>query len=597
MSGALTEQQKKQIEQAEEILFSGPEKEGFAKDLYFGRFRTESVMPYPEQSPESARAGESMVEKVKDFCRDQIDPVQIDRDAMIPDSVTRGLGELGVLGMTVSRKYGGLGMSQFNYCRVMEIIGGHCGSTAVFVNAHHSIGLRALEMFGTDDQRSRWMKPLTTGEKIAAFALTEPHAGSDAGNVRTRAEPAPDGNGWIVNGDKRWITNGGIADVLTLMARTPDPSDPDGKISAFLVTPDMPGFEVLEQRMDKVGIRGTATGRLKFTNMRVPRENLFGQLGKGLKMALTVLDFGRTTFGASCTGAAKFCLERMVHRANTRRQFGQSLGSFQLVKSKIAEAAADIYAMESATFHTAALIDSGADDYMVETAMIKVFASDQLWRITNDCLQIWGGAGFFTDQPFERLMRDARLNQIGEGANDVLRCFIAAVGLRHVGKELEGLLKKPWQAWKLIRRKPVIPVKHEHLRFHARSLSRQIGKFAWAVEMALIQHREQVIDKQYLQARLGDIATELFMASCVFSRITGVLMNGTIPEPIKRHEVNTGMLYLRLAAQRNDDRFAALKVNLDEDTVKVADAWLKTRFHDWVIVPDDKGRTPEDPVR
>jgi acyl-CoA dehydrogenase family member 9 len=595
MSGTLTASQKKQIEQAEEILFSGPEKEGFARDLYFGKFRAASVMPYPEQTLEASSAGDQMVERVKDFCREQIDPVQIDRDALIPDSVIRGLGDLGVLGMTVDPRFGGRGMSQFNYCRVMEIIGGHCASTAVFVNAHHSIGLRALELFGSDEQRDRWMQPLTTGEKIAAFALTEPHAGSDAANVRTRAEPAPDGNGWIVNGEKRWITNGGIADVLTLMARTPDPSEPDGKISAFIVTPDLPGFEVLEQRMEKTGIRGTATGRLRFTNMRVPKENLFGQLGKGLKMALTVLDFGRTTFGASCTGAAKFCLERMVHRANTRRQFGRSLGEFQLVKQKIAEAAADTYAMESATYHTAALIDSGADDYMVETAMIKVFASDQLWRITNDCLQIWGGAGFFTDQPFERLMRDARLNQIGEGANDVLRCFIAAVGLRHVGKELEGLLKKPWQAYKLYRRRPDVPVRHEHLRFHARSLSAQIARFAWAVEKALIKYREQVIDQQYVQARLGDIATELFMSSCVYARVTGVLLNGTIPDPVKKHEVNTGMLYLRVAAQRNDDRFAALRVNLDEDVVKVADAWLKTRFNDWVLTPDDEGRTPEDP--
>lgn len=596
MSGTLTELQKKQMEQAEELLFSGPEREGFARDLFFGRFRVPSIMPWPEQAPDAARAGDEMVERVKDFCRTQIDPVQIDRDALIPDSVIRGLGDLGVLGMTVDRRFGGRGMSQFNYCRVMEIIGGHCASTAVFVNAHHSIGLRALELFGTDEQKERWMQPLTTGEKIAAFALTEPQAGSDAGNVRTRAEPAPDGNGWILNGEKRWITNGGIADVLTVMARTPDPADSDGKISAFLVTPGMPGFEVVEARMEKCGIRGTATGRLRFRNMRVPKENLFGQVGKGLKLALTVLDFGRTTFGASCTGAAKFCLERMVHRANTRRQFGKNLGEFPLVKQKIAEAAADTYAMESATYHTAALIDSGADEYMVETAMIKVFASDQLWRITNDCLQIWGGAGFFTDQPFERLMRDARLNQIGEGANDVLRCFIAGVGLRHVGKELEGMLKKPWQAWKLVRRRPEVPVRHEHLRFHARTLSRQIAKFAWAVEMALIRYREQIIDQEFVLARLGDIATELFMSSCVYSRLTAVLLNGTIPEPVKRHEVQTGMLYLRLAGQRNDDRFVDLKVNVDEDMVKVADGWLKTRFHDWVLVPDDRGRTPEDPV-
>ncbi len=587
MSATLTDLQKKQIAQAEELLFSGPEKEGFAKELYFGRFRSESVFPFPELKGEQLQIGDEAITRVKKFCRENIDPDKIDRDASIPNSVIKGLGDIGVLGMTVNPAYGGQGLSQFNYCRVMEVIGGHCASTAVFVNAHHSIGLRALELFGTEPQRERWMKPLAAGDKIAAFALTEPEAGSDAANVRTRATPTEDGSAYIINGDKRWITNGGIADCLTLMARTPDASDPDGKITAFLVTPDMPGFEVVEERMEKVGIRGTATGRLKFTNMRVPKENILGQLGKGLRLALTVLDFGRTTFGASCTGAAKFCLERMVYRANTRRQFSKTLGEFELVKRKIAEGAADTYAMESATYHTAALIDSGAEDYMIETAMIKVFASDQLWRITNDALQIWGGAGFFTDQPFERLMRDARLNMIGEGANDVLRCFIAMVGLRNLVKELEGVSKSPWTAYKLIRTSPSIPIKHEHLRFHARALSKQIGRFGWACEMALIKHREGIMDQQAVQGRLGDIATELFMMSCVYARLTGVLVNGTIPQPAKDHEVSTGMLYLQLGRQRNELRFAELKVNLDREMNEVADRWLKCKFDkNWVITPD-----------
>ena len=587
MTATLTELQKKQIAQAEELLFSGPEKEAFAKELYFGRFRTTSVMPFPEATGASKQAGDEAVARVKQFCLDHIDPVQIDREARIPDSVILGLGELGVLGMTVKKEFGGMGMSQFNYCRVMEIIGAHCASTAVFVNAHHSIGLRALELFGTDDQQARWMKPLTTGEQIAAFALTESEAGSDASNVRTRAVPTEDGKAFILDGEKRWITNGGIADVLTVMARTPDPSDPDGKITAFLVTPDMPGFEVLEERMEKAGIRGTATGRMRFTKMRVPKENILGKMGKGLRLALTVLDYGRTTFGASCTGAAKFCIERMVHRANNRRQFGKSLGEFELVKRKIAEAAADTFAMESATYHTAALIDSGAEDYMIETAMLKVFASDQLWRIVNDTLQIWGGAGFFTDQPFERLMRDARLNQIGEGANDVLRCFIAMVGMRHLKKEGDALMKTPWKMYKMVNSAPRIPVKHEHLRYHARHLAKQISSLSWACKFAGLKFKEGILDKQAVQGRLGDIATELFMASCVYSRITSLLVNGTLPESEKMHDISTGMLYMRLAFQRNAIRFSELKVNFDSDMEKVADRWLNHKFANWVLTPAD----------
>ena len=588
MSTTLTELQKKQIAQAEEILFDGPEKEGFVKDLFFGSFRTDSIIPFPELPEESQQRGDEMVASVKEFCREKIDAVAIDREALIPDSVVKGLGDLGVLGMTISPEHGGQGMSQTNYCRVMEIIGGHCASTGVFVNAHHSIGLRALELFGTDVQKEQWMKPLAQGDKLAAFALTEVDAGSDASNVRTRATPTEDGQGYKLNGAKRWITNGGIADVLTVMARTPDPANPDGKITAFLVTPDMPGFKVLEERMEKCGIRGTATGRMELNDVYVPNENILGPIGKGLRVALTVLDYGRTTFGACCTGAAKFCIERMVHRANNRWQFGKTLGSFDLVKLKIAEAAADTYAMESATYHTAALIDSGAEDYMVETAMIKVFASDQLWRITNDCLQIWGGAGFFTDQPFERMMRDARLNLIGEGANDVLRCFVAAVGLRHLGMELQDTINHPIKKFgnvlKFIPSAPDIPVKHEHLRFYARGLAKQISKFFLSCEKALAKHGQQIIDQQFLQARLGDIATELFMYSCVYSRVTSLLVNGTIPEPDKEQELKTGMLYMRMAKKRNEERFELLTTNFDEVTVEVADIWLKEHFDDnWVL--------------
>ena len=591
MSATLTEFEKDQIAQAEELLFEGPEKEGFVKDLFFGSFRTDSIIPFPEQGVESRNMGDEMVEKVKEFCANSIDPVAIDRDALIPDSVISGLADIGVLGMTIAPEHGGRGMSQFNYCRVMEIIGGHCASTGVFVNAHHSIGLRALQLFGTDEQKSQWMKPLAKGEKLAAFALTEVHAGSDAANVRTRATPTEDGKGYKINGSKRWITNGGIADVLTVMARTPDPALPNGRITAFLVTPDMAGFKVLDERMEKCGIRGTATGRMEFNDVIVPKENVLGPVGKGLKVALTVLDYGRTTFGACCTGAAKFCLERMVHRAKNRIQFGKKLGDFELVKEKIAAAAADIYAMESATYHTATLIDSGAEDYMVETAMIKVFSSDQLWRITNDCLQIWGGAGFFTDQPFERMMRDARLNLIGEGANDVLRCFVAAVGLRHLGMELQSVLSNPFKngakMFGLVPLAPEVPIKHEHLRFYGRTLAKQIGKFFLSCEMSLAKNREQIINRQFTQARLGDIATELFMYSCVYSRLTALLLNGTIAEPEKEQELKTGMLYMRMAKRRNEIRLEELGTNFDEATSEVADMWLDESFEDdWVLNGD-----------
>ncbi|MEX2288612.1 MAG: acyl-CoA dehydrogenase family protein [Planctomycetaceae bacterium] len=564
----------RQIEQAEELLFSGPQKAGFAKDLFFGRFRTESIMPYPALSAAEQAKADQAVGAVRDFVEHHLDAVRIDREADIPRDVILGLGRVGLMGAAVSPEYGGRGLSQQIYCRMMEVIGGHCGSTAVFVNAHHSIGLRALQIFGTTEQKQRWLPGLATGEQLAAFALTEPEAGSDAANVRTRAVPTADGKGYVLNGQKRYITNGGIAQVLTVMARTPDPSDPDGKVTAFLVTPDMPGFEVVEARMEKVGIRGTATSKLAFHDMFVPKENILGEIGKGLRLALTMLDFGRTTFGASCTGAAKVCIQRAVEYANERRQFGRTLGEFELTKEKIALAAADTFAMESATYHTAALIDSGAEDYMLETSMLKVFASDALWRIVNDTLQIHGGAGFFTDRPFERMMRDARLNTIGEGANEVLRCFNCMVGLRNVGRELEGIIKRPWTVAKILRSAPTIPVSHSFLQPAAGALSRQILAFSRACRWALIKFREEILEQQCLQARLGDVATELFHSSCVYSRLSALASGNDYDEDLRQRDLQTGLFYLKCAHRRNAQRLAALSDNDDLEQLKTANAWL-----------------------
>lgn len=580
MTNAAAELQQKQLQQAEELLFSGPQSEGFAKRLFQGRFLTSAIMPYPLQSTSERTLGDQAVGGVSEFVHAHLDPDQIDQMCDIPASVISGLGRLGVLGMTISPQHGGRGLSQQNYCRVMEVIGARCASTAVFVNAHHSIGLRALELFGTTAQKSRWLAPLARGEQIAAFALTEAEAGSDAANVRTTATPTPDGKGYILNGSKRYITNGALADVLTVMARTPDARDPDGKVTAFLVTRDMVGFEVLEPRMPKCGIRGTATARLAFNLMYVPRENVLGEVGAGLKLALTVLNFGRTTFGASCTGAAKFCLELALSHARRRRQFGKSLGEFELIKQKLAMMAADTFAMESATYHTAALIDSKAKDYMLETAMLKVFASDALWRIVNEALQIHGGAGYFNDMPLERMMRDARINLIGEGANEVLRCFVAMVGLRGVGENLKSVLKQPWTVGKLCHVKPPqFPVPNSLLVTAAQTLGNQIRHFANICQWPLIQFREGIIEKEHIQARLGDIAIELYMASCVYSRLAGLGERTDLSEKERSRQWETGLSSLKFSYRRNQQRFRELKENDDATTNRLADHLLESGGH------------------
>ncbi|MCI0637585.1 MAG: acyl-CoA dehydrogenase family protein [Gemmataceae bacterium] len=599
LTPAQIEQQKKQ---AEELLFSGDEKLGFAKSLFFGHFQGHQLFPYPEIQLEERPVLEKALAELRRFADEHIHADAIDRNADIPRHVIDGLGSLGVLGMTAPREYGGPGFSQSAYCKIMELVGGHCSSTAVFVNAHHSIGIRALLLFGTDEQKRQWLPDLVTGNKLGAFALTEPQAGSDAANVQTTATPSPDGKHYILNGEKRYITNGGIAQMLTVMARTPVPNSSETKITAFLVTPDMPGFEVVEARMEKCGIRGTATARLAFHDMPVPAENILGPLGKGLKVALTVLDFGRTTFGASCTGAAKTCIEAAVKYANSRVQFQQSLGEFELTKKKIAWMAAHTFAMEAMTAECAAFIDRGADDYMLETAMLKVFSTEALWQIVNDTLQIHGGAGYFTNLPYERMMRDARINQIGEGANEVLKAFIAVVGMRGVGESLKGVLealRHPfrqfgtlWSFGKAQMAKrftsPDVPVQHPGLKKEAKLLAARVRDFGIAVQQTLAHFRkkalansnghaneelavaEVVLKSQYMQERIADAACDLYAASCTLSRLDWMLAH----EAGKANELQAGRNFLGLANRRIKQNLAALWDNDDAETTKTANLWL-----------------------
>ncbi|MDP6445770.1 MAG: acyl-CoA dehydrogenase family protein [Pirellulaceae bacterium] len=576
-------QRQKQIAEAEEILGDRLSDVGFVKGLFFGQYAADQLLSYPlTVDDETVQLRDSLAQ----FCREQVDPVTIDCDARIPAAVVAGLGRLGVLGACLPRSCGGRELSQTSYCRLLEVLGGHCGSTALFVNAHHSIGPRALVLFGTPEQQERWLPDLATGKSISAFALTEPEAGSDAGNVQSTAEPTDDGSGFVINGEKRWITNGGIADVLTVMARTPAAGG-GSKVTAFIVTPDMPGFRVVEERMEKCGVRGTATSRLAFDNMVVPRENVLGEIGKGLRVALTVLDFGRTTFGASCTGAAKYCVAQAAAHANQRVQFEQTLGEFELVKEKLAHMQAGAFAMEACTYQTAALIDSGESDFMLETAMLKVFSTDVLWRIVNDTIQIFGGKAYFADEPYERMMRDARINMIGEGANDVLRAFSALVGMRDVGLELEGVVNSIAQPignlgrlGRFAGRKlgslfaaPEVPVRSPQLEPDAAALARCVRNLGANVERLLRTYREGIVDRQYLLGRVADAATEVYVGACVLNRLDGALRN--LPADQTRDDLQTGRYFLATSARRIRRSLRDLWDHDDAETNKLANALLR----------------------
>jgi alkylation response protein AidB-like acyl-CoA dehydrogenase len=603
---ALTASQiQEQKQQAEELLFSGPVDVGFAKGLFFGRFQSPLLFPYPELRGDEKTRVDQAVEEVRRFANEHIDAAAIDRNADIPREVIDGLSQLGVLGMTAPAEVGGRGFSQLAYCRIMEVIGGHCASTAVFVNAHQSIGIRALVLFGTEQQKARWLPDLVAGRKLAAFALTEPEAGSDAANVQTQAVPSPDGKTFFLTGQKRYITNGALADVLTVMARTPVPGSDESRVTAFLVTPDMPGFEVVEARMPKCGIRGTATARLAFHDMPVPAENVLGPIGKGLRVALTVLDFGRTTFGASCTGAAKACIAAATRHARHRVQFKEPIGEFELVKKKIANMAAHAFAMEALTTQCAGFIDRGAEDYMLETAILKVFATEHLWTIVNDTLQIYGGQGYFSTDPYERWMRDARINLIGEGANEVLLAFIAVVGMRGVGESLRGILealKHPFREFNTLLRfgqsqlaarwqTPEIPVQSPSLLTSAQMLAARVRDFGLTIPQVLAHlrkvalHRgayeneelailETVLKSQYIHERLANAACDLYAASCTLSRLDRMLAssNGSMPP---ERDLQAGRYFLAIADRRIRRNLAELWDNLDEQTTRTADLFLQ----------------------
>lgn len=577
----------KQIKDAEELFGDRLKHVGFAGGLYFGQYLGDKLLPYPDIHGDSAV--NTFVEDVRTFCKQNVDPVTIDRQEDIPQSVIDGLGKLGVLGACLPTEAGGKDLSQTHYCRILEVLGGHCASTALFVNAHHSIGPRAIVLFGTEEQKKKYLPDMAAGRSISAFALTEPQAGSDAGNVQTQAVPSPDGKGYILNGEKRYITNGALSKVLTVMARTPVEGSQDTKVTAFIVTPDMPGFSVTEARMPKCGVRGTATSRLAFKDMFVPKENILGKLGRGLKVALTVLDFGRVTFGGSCTGAAKFCVQKAIEHANSRVQFGQTLGNFELVKDKLAYMGACAFAMESCTYQTASLMDSGTDDYMIETAMLKVFATECLWRIVNDTFQIYGGAAYFNDLPFERMMRDARINMIGEGANDVLLAFVALVGMRDVGLELEGILKSlknpignfgrisGFAARKLgsLLMSPEVHVRNSALDDEATRLGRMIGKFGGAVEGLLRRHQLEILDMQYTQARVANVAIELYVSACVLNRLDFMLSHPKSNSAEQHYGLASGKYYLKAAAARMQRNIADLWDNLDNETTEYANLMLR----------------------
>ena len=571
---------------AEEVLFAEEPKPSFVKLLYKGEFDSERVFPYPYPSKQHREEVSHFVNTVNQFCEEKIDADWIDRNMSIPDSVISGLAELGVLGATATSEFGGKELTQFGFCKPVETIARYCGSTALFVNVQHSIGVRALLVFGTDEQKQRFLPKMIKGECLSSFALTEPNAGSDASGVETRAVFDEAKNVWRINGRKQWITNGSLASILTVMAKTTidTPEGPRDKVTAFIVQPDMPGFEIVEPRLEKLGMRGSTTTNFKLTDVEVPPENILGEVGSGLRVALTTLDFGRTTFGATCTGVGKECLERAMKHAKSRYQFKRPLASFPLVKEKIANMHALTYAMDAATYLSAGILDRGEEDFMLETAIIKVFNSDAVWQILYDTMQIYGGRSFFTDQPFERMMRDARLNMIGEGSNEVLRAFIGLVGLRDMGMELKAVsetLSSPTQGlaalWSVGKRgvmrvvSPKVPVQCRELTEEAAQLAKAVQRFGKSCMSMLVKHKEDIMERQLILNRIADSVMAIYTTTAVISKLdTDISEAGSITESL-RQDLDVGKYYCKMAFKTIDRALDEMVHNDDENTERLAD--------------------------
>src|SRR5438093_1634579 len=382
-------------EAARETAWTHP---SFAQELFDGSFRDDLMFPYPLQEPVDARKGDEFIRTLETILREKVDPDEIDRTGEIPQEAIDALAEAGAFGIKIPKEYGGLGLSQTNYSRAAMFLGSHCANTAALLSAHQSIGVpQPLKLFGTEEQKKRFFPRLARGE-ISAFALTEVDVGSDPAKMTTRGEPSPDGKHFLLSGEKLWCTNGTKAGLFVVMAQTP-PKVVRGKersqITAFIVEKEMPGVEVVS-RCHFMGLRALYNGVIRFKNVKVPRENILFDEGKGLRVALTTLNTGRLTLPAACTGASKVCLRIVREFARDRIQWGAPIGRHEAIAQKVAYIASHTFAQEAVSLYTAALVDRGGADIRLEAAMCKMFCSETTWRIINETLQVRSGRGYET---------------------------------------------------------------------------------------------------------------------------------------------------------------------------------------------------------
>ena len=566
----------------------------FAKSLFLGEIHEEMVFPWPQPDPSE----QDRIRKLNAAAREigaRMDHRKIEEKRWIGDDVIRELGEAGLLGLYVDEKYGGQGLSQTGYARVFETFAQIDATLSIVLGVHQSIGFKGIHMFGTEEQKERFLPDLAAGRKLAGFALTEPEAGSDAYEIQSRAVRQPDGS-WVLNGEKRYIGNGSKGDVFTAFARC----EVDGKDKhiALILEKGMKGFEVGE-RFDTMGLRGNDLRRLYFKDVRVPPENVLGEPGEGFRIAMQILNNGRIGLGTGSVGATKKLLDLAIDHVNERRQFGRPLAEFELVQDKIGWMVSYLFGLESLCYLTCGLVDQGVEDYSLESAICKVSGTEFLWYAANRAMQLKGGAGYMRDEPYEKILRDIRIFPIFEGANDVMRAFIALGGMKPVGEKLSELgeiglgdpigsigvlLEYVSDRVKSEVRPDRITTAHPELKGHADSVSDQVKELRSVTEKLLREHRGDVIERQFQQKRLSAAISDIFAQVAVLSRVTSIFEDqGVEPSGQERYIADT---FCARAAGRVRSSFDQIESNDDDRMSAIAKLAYKRGEYGYALFED-----------
>lgn len=583
----------------------------FTAEMFKGNFRWDLLHPYPEQDDEDRRVGDELIEKIGVVLEEHLDPIAVDETGEYPEIVLQELAKVGVFGMKIDKKYGGLGLSQWNYGRVLSFIGSYCQSTVTWVSAHQSIGVpQPLKLFGTEEQKQKFLPRLAKGE-ISAFALTEPDVGSDPAKMSTTATLSEDGSFYLINGTKLWCTNGTAASMMVVMAKTP-PKIKNGKeipqISTFVVESDSPGFTV-EHRCQFMGLKGIANGLLTFNNVKVPAENMIGKPGEGLKIALTTLNAGRLGIPASAAGSCKKFLLDCEEWVNKRVQWGVPIGKHQSISRKIANMASDTYAMESLVYTACSFADRKNADIRLEAAAAKYFCTETCWRVLDDFLQVRGGRGFESDTslyqrgekpvPVNRILRDMRVGRIFEGSTEVMHLIMAREAMdthfRLVMPILNPKGDQKAKKWSYILQaakfymgwypKVWMPASmdfnvnylntdnRDHLAYAAKTCKR----LARSLFHTMGKYKEKLEFEQLILANFVDIGVDLFVMGCVLAKTEHLLaQNKSDQTPQELAD-----LFCANARKRIEENFRAVKKNHNSTFNKVADSLMEGKLR-WI---------------